>query len=53
MHVIVCICACEFRDEILLRGEEYKTRVNLNFSKKMGKHGELASIIQVENLGFL
>ena len=20
MHVIVCICVCEFRDEILLRG---------------------------------
>ena len=22
MHVIICICVCEFRDEILLRGEE-------------------------------
>ena len=22
MHVIVCICVCEFWDEILLRGEE-------------------------------
>ena len=34
MHVLVCICACEFREEILLREEECKTRVNLNFSKK-------------------
>ena len=31
MHVIVCVYECEFRDEIILRGEEYKTRVNLNF----------------------
>ena len=22
MHVIVCMCVCEFRDEIILRGEE-------------------------------
>ena len=36
MHAIVCICVCEFRDEILLRVEECKTRVNLNFSKKNG-----------------
>ena len=28
------------------------TWVNLNFSKKMGKHGELATTIQVENLEF-
>ena len=53
MHVIVCICACEFRDEIFLRGEKCKTQVNLNFSKKKwGKHGELAATIQVENLEF-
>ena len=51
MHVIVCICACEFRDKILLRGEECKTQVNLNFSKKkLGKHSELVAKIQVENL---
>ena len=31
MHVIVGICAREFRDEILLRGEECKTQVNLKF----------------------
>ena len=54
MHVIICIRACEFWDEILLRGEEYKTWVNLNFSKKKkkGKHGELATTIDVENLEF-
>ena len=34
MHVILCICACEFQDEILLRREECKTQVNLSFSKK-------------------
>ena len=34
MHVIVCICACEYQDEILLRGEECKTWVNLNSSEK-------------------
>ena len=45
MHVLVCICACEFREEILLREEECKTWVNLNFSKKNGKHGELAATI--------
>ena len=25
MHVIVCICVCEFWDEIILRGEECET----------------------------
>ena len=47
MHVIVCIFAYEFRDKILLREEECKTRVNLNFpkKKKWGKHGELAAMI--------
>ena len=51
MRVIVCICECEFRDKILLRGEVCKNRVNLSFSKKkLGKHGELAATIQVENL---
>ena len=46
--MIVCICACEFQDEILLRGEECKTWVNLNFSKKKkGKHNELAAKIQI------
>ena len=45
--MIVCICACEFWDEILLREEECKTWVKLNFSKKKswGKHGELAATI--------
>ena len=51
MHVIVRICACEFRDEILLRGEECKTQVNLSFSKKKwSKNSELATMTQVEKL---
>ena len=33
MHMI-CYDCVEFRDEILLRGEEYKTRENSNFLKK-------------------
>ena len=33
MHVICCDCT-EFRDEILLRGGECKTRENSNFLKK-------------------
>ena len=50
MHVIVCIFVCEFRNEIILSGEECKTWVNLNFSKKKwGKNSELAAVIQVEN----
>ena len=32
MHVICCDCT-EFRDEILLRGEECKNRENSNFLK--------------------
>ena len=31
LNVYVCV---NFRDEILLRGEEFKTRENLNFSEK-------------------
>ena len=50
--MIICTCACEFREKILLRGEECKTQVNLNFSNKKGKHDKLAAIIQVENLEF-
>ena len=42
MYVIVCICACEFREEILLRGEECKTWVNLNF-KTMKQTSPLGS----------
>ena len=37
-HVICCDCV-EFRDEILLRGEEYKTRENFNFLKKCKNDG--------------
>ena len=34
MHVIVCICVCGFRDEILLRRGEGEAPENLNFMKK-------------------
>ena len=34
MHAIVCVCVCEFRDEILLRREECKTREKLNYFEK-------------------
>ena len=34
MHVIVCVVCVNFGDEIILRGEECKTRANLNFIKK-------------------
>ena len=44
MHVICCDCT-EFRDEILLRGGEYKTRENSNFLKK----GKMAISIKIWN----
>ena len=34
MHVIVCIVCVNFKDEILLRDEECKTRANLIFFEK-------------------
>ena len=37
MHVIVCVVCVNFEDEMLLRGEECKTRANLNFFPKNGK----------------
>ena len=40
------ICACEFRDEILLKGEECKTRVNLNFSKKKRRANKVNLLLQ-------
>ena len=46
VHVISCNCV-EFRDEIILRGEECKTRENFNFLKK-GK-----MVISAKNLEFL
>ena len=30
MHVVVCVYGCEFQNEIILRGEECKTRVKSN-----------------------
>ena len=46
MHVICCDCT-EFQDEILLRGEECKTRGNSNFLK----NGKM--VISVKILNFL
>ena len=37
MHVIVCVVCVNFEDEIILRGEECKTRTNLIFPKKRAK----------------
>ena len=45
-HVIYCDCV-EFRDEILLRGEEYKTQENFNFLK----NGKM--VISAKNPEFL
>ena len=44
MHVIVCDCT-EFRDEILLRGEECKTRENYNFLKR----GKMVILYKIHN----
>ena len=44
MHVICCD-RVEFRDEILLRGEECKTRENSNFLKK----GKMVISIKIQN----
>ena len=50
MHVIVCICVCEFQDEILFREEECKTwEKNFKFMKKRGKT-VICRYVQVENL---
>ena len=44
MHVICCNCT-EFRDEILLRGEECKTRENSNFLK----NGKMVILVKIQN----
>ena len=44
MHVICCDCT-EFRDEIILRGEECKTRENTNFLKK----SKMVILIKIQN----
>ena len=46
MHLIVYIYGCEFRDEIILRGEECKTQVNLDF-KMMKRPSPLGSSHEV------
>ena len=48
MHVIVCE---NFEDEILLRGEECKTRKNLNFSETWQK-GKLSLMYKLQNWNF-
>ena len=45
LYVYVCV---NFGDEILLRGEECKTRVNLNFSEK-GQNGKLSLVYKLQN----
>ena len=45
MHVIFCDCT-EFRDEILVRGEECKTRENSNFLKK----GKMVIYVKIRNI---
>ena len=44
MHVIFCDCV-EFRDEILLRGEECKTPENSNFMK----NGKMVISVKIWN----
>ena len=44
MHVIFRDCV-EFRDEILLRGEECKTLKNSNFLKK----GKMVILVKIRN----
>ena len=41
MLAIVCICVCEFWDEILLRGKNVKPGKKLNFSEKW-QNGDLS-----------
>ena len=43
-HVNGCNCV-EFRDEILLRGEECKTRENFNFLK----NGKMVISVRIQN----
>ena len=46
----MCMCV-NFGDEILLRGEECKTRVNLNFSEKW-QNGKLSLVYKLQNWNF-
>ena len=42
---VICCDGVEFRDEILLRGEECKTRENFNFLKK----GKMVISVKIQN----
>ena len=44
MHVIFCDCT-EFRDDILLKGGECKTRENSNFLK----NGKMVISVKIQN----
>ena len=45
MHVIVCICVCEFQDKILLRGGECEAPENSNFLK----NGKMEISVKIRN----
>ena len=49
----VCVCVCEFRDEIRLRGGECKTREEFKskFDRKRVKQ-RFSGIVPKEKLGF-
>ena len=51
MHVIVCICVREFRDEILLRGGgggDVKPR-KIRISEKKKKKGNMVISVKIQN----
>ena len=52
MHVIVYVVYVNFGDKILLRGEEYKTQGNVNFSQR-GKNDKLPLQYRQPTLNFL
>ena len=48
LYVYICV---NFRDKILLRGEECKTRENLNLSEK-GQNGGFPLVYKLQNWNF-
>ena len=52
MHVIVFYVCVNFEDRIILRREECKTRVNLNFFEKW-QNGKLLLQYRLQALNFL
>ena len=45
MHMIVCICVCEFRDEIILRGGKCEAPEKFEFLKK----GKMIISVKIQN----